>query len=685
MKKWNGKLNRLSTESSPYLLQHAGNPVDWYPWGSEAFARARNENKPVFLSVGYSSCHWCHVMAHECFEDTGIASIMNENFINIKVDREERPDVDHVYMQAVQALTGRGGWPMSIFLTPEGKPFFGGTYFPPQQRYGMPGFAYILQTVKRAFDETRGDIEQHALELQQALLSVNNQVSDGGIDASILDKACEKIASEFDVVNGGFGDAPKFFEPMVMEFLLRVFNRKTDRKALEMVELTLRNMAGGGVYDQVGGGFHRYSTDNTWTVPHFEKMLYDNALLAGLYLKVYQITGNTLYKDVVCGTLDYMLHEMRSNEGGFFSTQDADSDGEEGKYYTWEKQTFDKVVGEKAAAIAGKYWGITEKGNFEGRNILYIIDKENAIESDMLAAIRAALAAQRSKRVKPGTDEKIIASWNGMLLSSLAESAVVFGRSDYMHAAEQCAGFIAERMVLKGNLMHVYKNGKCGAKGFLEDYACVIQGLLDLYSTTFDGRWLVLAIELADSMIALFVNKADGLFYDTPAEDKELFINARNLVDGTTPSGSSQAVRVLLYLSRLTGNNGYRKVVESSMTGMQNQMAAYPRGFANWLCALDMLMAQPMEVSVICGESQKKVDEIKKAIYSFYLPNKIVAADCPGRNHGQFKPEILAGKRRAGDETAVYLCLNNTCGEPVSEASLLSEKLSLLSIKPAWL
>jgi uncharacterized protein YyaL (SSP411 family) len=679
MEKPQGKSNRLSGEASPYLLQHAGNPVDWYPWCDEAFARAKRENKPVFLSIGYSACHWCHVMAHETFENTEIAAAMNENFVNIKVDREERPDIDHVYMQAVQALTGRGGWPLSVFLTPEGKPFFGGTYFPPQPQYGMPGFGYVLETVRQAFTDTRADIEQHAAELQQALSTGQKEAETGGIDAAVLDKAFEKMAADFDGSHGGFGAAPKFPEPMALEFLLRTYSRNRDNKALKMAEITLRKMASGGIYDQIGGGFHRYSTDNMWLVPHFEKMLYDNALLAGLYLHLYQVKGDPVYKDILCGTIDYLLREMKSGEGGFFSTQDADSDGAEGKYYIWDKEEFDQAAGEKDAASIGAYYNITDKGNFENKNILYIKDNSKLPDEKSLSDARAALARQRAKRTRPGTDEKIIASWNGMLLSSLSEAGAALGRTDYIQAAEECAAFIVNRMMPDGCLVHTYKDGKQGGNGFLEDYACVIQGLLDLYSATFDGKWLDMAAQLADKMIAVYLDKADGLLYDTPVESEKLFMRSRNLVDGATPSGCSSAVRSLLYLVRLTGNEHYLKVVEPALKSMQLQMSSYPRGFANWLCALDLYASSSLEVSIVCGNDVKEADSVKQAIHSVYLPNKVLAASCPGNTPGKTVPAMLEGKKPGGSKTAVYICIDNTCSEPISGISLLSKQLKDIS------
>ena len=671
-----GKLNRLAAETSPYLLQHAANPVDWYPWGVEAFDKARRENKPVFLSIGYSACHWCHVMAHESFENEEIASALNEGFISIKVDREERPDIDHVYMQAVQTLTGTGGWPLNVFLTPEGRPFFGGTYFPVEAKYGMPGFGYVLETVSRAFAETRDDIEQHAGELQEAL-SANQSVMESGMSGTeVLDKAFEKMVADFDSSQGGFGSAPKFPEPMALEFLLRTWFRKKDKNALKMVEFTLTKMSAGGIYDQVGGGFHRYSTDNMWLVPHFEKMLYDNALLAKLYLYLYQATAKELYRDVLCQTLDYVLREMKSEEGGFSSTQDADSEGIEGKYYTWEKQDFDKTVGDREAGMMSDYYSVTDRGNFEGSNILYIKDANKAPEATVLSRARFALAVERSRRVKPDRDEKVIASWNGMMISSLSEAGAALERKDYIVAAEVCARFIRDKMVEDGMLVHTYKDGRRGEQGFLEDYACVVQGLIDLYSATFRGEWLDLAVRLADRVLDLFTGNSDGILYDTQTSGEKLFIGVRNLVDGAIPSGSSAAARSFLYLARLTGDDRYSKVVEPSILSIYSQMASYPRGFANWLCALDFYLSENLEIAVICGSDAGEAGLTKQAICRRYLPNKVIAASCPGIAPARLSPPMLQGKPSAGEKTSVYICSGNTCNEPVTGSNGLSVLLN---------
>jgi len=584
-------MNRLSAESSPYLLQHAGNPVDWYPWCGEAFQRAVKEDRPVFLSIGYSACHWCHVMAHESFEDSGTADYLNGNYISIKVDREERPDIDHVYMQAVQAMTGRGGWPLSVFLTPQGKPFFGGTYFPPQNSHGMPGLKHVLKTVKQAYSEHKLDITQQADELQALLSSQNVAGKDAPEGSDLLDHACSKLCEEFDRVNGGFGGAPKFPEPMALDFLLRMRTRKPSVSG--MLELTLDRMAGGGIYDQVGGGFHRYSTDNVWRIPHFEKMLYDNALLGSLYLHAYRATGKALYKRIAGQTLDYLLDEMRSPEGGFYSSQDADSDGVEGKFYTWTKGEFEKALGRVPAQQLGAYFGVTAEGNFEGSNVLTVAPDAAALSDSLLDEARVVLQQARRRRYSLTRDDKILASWNGLAISCLAGAAVAFDRADYLKAAENCASFISSSMCPSGVLRHTYRDGKAGSMGFLEDYACMIRGLLDLGALVPSGGYLDQARRLADSMLTQFSEGSDGLLYDSVAGDKNIFIRSRNLVDGAVPSGNSAAVDALLRLHAVTGNKSYKDVAEKALVQVRRQMAGFPRASANWLCALDYDMSGP--------------------------------------------------------------------------------------------
>ena len=670
----NEKLNHLAGESSPYLLQHVKNPVDWYPWGDSAFIKARKEDRPIFLSIGYSSCHWCHVMAHESFENEEIAKYLNDNFVSIKVDREERPEIDHIYMQAVQALTGRGGWPLSIFLTPAGIPFFGGTYFPPENRHGLPGFSYILKIMAQAYSQDKTEIEQHGVELQSALQREPGPITVEILTTELLDEAYEKLWLDFDHDNGGFGDAPKFPEAMVLEFLLSTAARKKDKQILDMVELTLRKMANGGIYDQLEGGFHRYSTDNQWRIPHFEKMLYDNAQLGSLYLHAYQATHNELYQKIACETLDYLIKELRSKGGGFYSSQDADSEGLEGKYYTWTRDEINKIVGNEDAENISRYYGVTEAGNFEGRNVLYVTG-QTAVDKDFLAGAKAEMSKVRQQRVRPNMDDKIIASWNGLAIRSLCEAAATLERKDYLEAAESCADFIASKMMHNGKLSHIYSGGKAGAQRYLEDYALVILGLLDLQAISFSTKYLNLAVSLSDAMIAEFTSSSDGLLYDTPDVSEKLFVRPRNLVDSPIPSGNSAAVRALLYVSALTGGSSYKKIAEHSLAGMQEQMRSLPRGFANWLCALDFYLSAGLEL-VIAGRSEAgDSDKFVHTIYNEYLPNKVICAYDPTGDAVDQRVELIRDRVMTGGKATVYICEYSTCQTPITDIQELSLRL----------
>jgi hypothetical protein len=674
----NEKLNHLAGQSSPYLLQHVKNPVDWYPWGDVAFNKARKEDRPIFLSIGYSSCHWCHVMAHESFENEEVAKFLNDNFVSIKVDREERPDIDHIYMQAVQALTGRGGWPLSVFLTPEGIPFFGGTYFPPENGHGLPGFSYILQVMAQAYSQDKMEIEQHAAELQSALGRAPSPGAGQILTPESLDKACEKLNKDFDSDNGGFGDAPKFPEATVMDLLLSTAARKKDRKILGMVELTLRKMAGGGIYDQLAGGFHRYSTDNQWRIPHFEKMLYDNAQLGSLYLHAYQATHNELYRRIASETLDYLIEELRSKDGGFYSSQDADSEGLEGKYYTWTMDELNQSMGVEDAEKVSRYYGVTEAGNFEGRNVLYVTGL-NTMNKDLLAGAKAEMRKVRQKRVRPNMDDKIIASGNGLAISSLSEAAAVLERKDYLEAAESCADFIISKMMPDGKLSHTYSGGKMGGHGFLEDYALVILGLLDLQAVSFSAKYLNLAVSLSDTMIAEFISSDDGLLYDTPNLSERLFIRPRNLVDSPVSSGNAAAIRALLYLSALTGDPSYKRIAERSLRIMQEQMESFPRGFANWLRALGFYLSAGLELVIAGKRGAKDSNKLLHLIYSVYLPDKVSCAYDPTGDAVDRRVELLKERGMTREKATVYICEQSTCLAPISDIRELSSRLRNLT------
>ena len=536
----------------------------------EALQRAREEDKPIFLSIGYSACHWCHVMERESFEDPKIGQLMNQSFINIKVDREERPDVDSIYMMAVQAMTDRGGWPLSVFLTPAGEPFYGGTYFPPEERHGMPGFPQVLGAVAETYRTRRGDIEQSVERITSAIKGVGQSgQSTEPLTADILSMAYGGLKGNFDPENGGFGTAPKFPQPMILEFLLRYYHRTRDPLALSMVETSLDHMARGGIYDHLGGGFHRYSTDPFWLVPHFEKMLYDNALLSRLFLHAYQATGNPFYSSIAQETLDYVLREMKDPQGGFYSTQDADSEGEEGKSFVWTPGEMEKVVGSQEAAALQRYFSVTHEGNFEGRSILSRPQDTPEVAQDLglepgelLAMVergKAALLEARGHRVLPATDTKVLTSWNGLMLYSLARGAAILHREDYLQAAIANASFILQNMRDGQRLLRTYKDGQAKLKGYLEDYACLADGLLALYEATFDFSWLKEAQALAQQMMELFWDEGDGVFYDTGLDHEVLLVRPRDIGDNAMPCGGSMAADVLLRLGVFTGDSVYAR------------------------------------------------------------------------------------------------------------------------------
>ncbi|UCG84295.1 MAG: thioredoxin domain-containing protein, partial [Dehalococcoidia bacterium] len=603
--------NRLIGETSPYLLQHAQNPVDWYPWGEEAFNRAIQEDRPVLLSIGYSACHWCHVMERESFENEYIANIMNEYFVNIKVDREERPDLDAVYMEAVQAMTGRGGWPLTVFLAPDKRPFFGGTYFPPEDRQGMPGLPKVLKMVVQAYRTRRGEVKAAADDVITHLnRSQEPQRSVEPLTTEIIHAAFTRLKSEFDKRNGGLGTAPKFPQPMVFEFLLQYHYRHGKDEALAMVEHTLNNMARGGIYDQIGGGFHRYSVDDHWLVPHFEKMLYDNALLARLYLHGYQATGKPLYRRIVKETLDYVLREMQDSEGGFYSAQDADSEGVEGKYYVWTPGEIIEALGEDDGQIAIKYFGVTDHGNFEGSNILNQVIETESLTTELglssdeiearIAGIKARLREKRVQRIAPHLDNKVLTDWNGLMLSILAEAALVLDREDYLQAAINNANFLLDTMLDRDVelLKHAYKDGHAKIPGYLLDHALICDGLLSLYEATFDPRWLNAARKLATAMISQFWDDVHGCFYDSGYRQEALVVRPRNIFDNALPSGSAMAASVLIHLARLTDSREHEKLAAAAIRSVHDFLTRYPSGFSQWLCALDLYLSQPKEIAI---------------------------------------------------------------------------------------
>jgi uncharacterized protein len=668
--------NHLAQETSQYLLQHANNPVDWYPWGEEALNRAHTEDKPILLSVGYSACHWCHVMAHESFENSEIAGLMNQNFINIKVDREERPDIDSIYMEAVLALTGNGGWPLTVFLTPQGKPFYGGTYFPPEDRHGIPGFPSVLMAAADTYRNRRSTIEQATKEITTAILGrTSRSAAIEPLTADILREAYQALEQNFDVQNGGFGAAPKFPQPLSLEFLLRYSRRVQNSGPLEMVELTLQKMARGGIYDQLGGGFHRYATDSCWLVPHFEKMLYDNALLSHVYLHAYLATGKQLYRRIAEETIDYVLREMTAPEGGFYSTQDADSEGVEGKYYLWTDREIVQTVAEKQGKTINDYFGVTSEGNFEGRNILHIAGDNMPETAGQIEEARSRLLKQREQRVRPVRDDKVLTSWNGLMLASLSEAAGVFERPDYMSAAVKNGTFLLNSMIHDGYLSRSYKDGVTKISGYLEDYSMVIQGLLGLHQITFSGNWLRQSIKLAETMIELFWDDAIGTFYDTGNTHERLFLRPRSTYDSPLPSGSSAAVSVLFKLSVLTGNDRFRQIASQSLRSMRDLLEHYPLGFANWLCALDFYLSTPKEIVIIGPRNSTATLDLLRALYSMWLPNKVVAAFDPEDPAPVSGLKLFENRQMINNQPTAYVCENYACKTPTTDPALLAAQL----------
>jgi uncharacterized protein YyaL (SSP411 family) len=668
--------NRLADETSPYLLQHKDNPVDWYPWGAEARERARTEDKPILLSIGYSACHWCHVMEHESFENPDIARRMNESFVNIKVDREERPDLDSIYMDAVQAMTGHGGWPMTVFLTPDGRPFYGGTYFPPQDRHGMPGFPKVLDALAYAYREQRDELEKGAGDLQQHLTRLSGlQMQASDLSDETLDRALAALAETYEPRHGGFGGAPKFPQPMALEFALRSWKRTGDLRALDMVSHTLDEMAAGGIYDHIGGGFHRYAVDDRWLVPHFEKMLYDNAQLARLYLHAWQATENAHYRQVAEETLDYVRREMTSPEGGFYSTQDADSEGEEGRFYVWTPAEIRAVLGDEDAAVVNQYYHVTERGNFEGSNVLSVPRSVDTIATvtglepgevmEIVARARRTLYEAREGRVRPSRDEKVLTGWNGLMLRAFAEAASALDRADYRETAVRNAEFVLSHLRQDGRLLRTYKDGQAKLNGYLEDYAFYADGLLSLYEATFDVRWLREARELADRILERFWDPQLPGYYETGTDHEQLFNRPRSLYDNAVPSGGAVACEALLRLAALLGEPRYEKTAATALSSMAPVMAEHPVSFGRWLCAGDFLVGTPLEVAVIGAPADAASRALLLEAWARYLPNRVMAAAAPDMEPAGIVA-ILKDRPQVDGEPTAYVCHHYVCQPPVT-------------------
>jgi uncharacterized protein YyaL (SSP411 family) len=660
--------NRLGNETSPYLLQHAHNPVDWYTWGDEAFAKAKAEDKPVFLSIGYSACHWCHVMERESFENHQTAAVLNEHFVSIKVDREERPDVDSIYMEAVQMMTGHGGWPMSMFLTPGGAPFYAGTYFPPDDRHGMPGFRRVLEHAAHAFHGRRTDIEAAAAEVLRGLSTVKFQ-GGGTLEHDALDRAAARIAQSYDPVYGGFGGAPKFPPSMSLDFLMQVAWRAQDRELREIVVNTLMKMARGGMYDQIGGGFHRYSVDARWLVPHFEKMLYDNALLARLYTRAWQWSKDPFFARVASEILGYVQREMTSPDGAFYSTQDADSEGEEGKFYVWSRAEVMATLGEEEGRIFCVLYDITDRGNWEDHNILNMPRGPEAVAGDLgitleqLADVAARgkckLYGVRAQRVWPARDEKILAGWNGWMLAAFSEAAVAFDRDAYRDIVRRNADFLLTRIDDAGRLMRTPK-----IHGLLEDYSGVAWGLALAYEATHERRYLDTSHQLVDQIIDRFVDKQNGGFFDTPTDHEVLITRPKDLFDNATPSGNSVAADVLLRLALLLGEERYAEAATKTLSAIAPLAERYPSGFGLLLGVAEWRAGQPKEIAITGSIDNAAFRALRKIVGEEFLPHRVIVA-------GSGSSDLPLMHNRPADRALAYICHAYMCAEPTADPERL--------------
>ncbi len=680
------KPNRLITQQSPYLRQHAYNPVDWYPWGREALERAQAENKPILLSIGYSACHWCHVMERESFDDEETAQLMNELFVPIKVDREERPDLDQIYMDAVQLLSGRGGWPLTMFLTPDAKPFFGGTYFPPEDRHGLPSFRRVLRAVAQTYHERRHEIAQNVEQLTRALDGLSGfRGTEMELSAATIERATATISRYYDPVNGGIGQAPKFPNPFILSLFLRAHRSTKESAYGDMVRHTLSKMAKGGIHDHLGGGFHRYSVDSAWLVPHFEKMLYDNALLASLYLDAARALNESSFAEVARGIFDYVLREMTNPEGGFFSTQDADSEGEEGVFFLWTPAQLQAVLGEDLARIAVRYFDVTEEGNFDGRNILHLtIDVADAaklfgLDERKMAAtideIKRKLFAARETRIKPARDEKSLAAWNGLMISALAEGYRALGEMRYLTAAERALNFVMTRLWDGSRLKRSFKDGVAQHNGYLEDYACVIHSLIDMYEATLSAEYLSQAQALTRVVLDHFADKENGGFFFTSDDHEALITRSKPLFDGSTPSGNSRMCLALLRLHAYLGEERLLKEAERILALAGSAMHEQPMALSHMLEAADLYVGGADEIVLIGEREDGELARWLGWIGKRYLPNRAIFLADPGSSAQRFMPEQAVGKAQVNGQLTAYLCRRRACSPPQTTIEGLAAEL----------
>ncbi len=680
--------NKLANETSPYLLQHKDNPVDWYPWGEEALARARDEEKPIFLSIGYSSCHWCHVMEHESFEDERIAKMMNERFVCVKVDREERPDLDQIYMNAVQLMTGHGGWPMSVFLTPDLKPFYGGTYWPPTASRGMPGFDQVIMAVDDAWKNRREQALKGADQLTVELKQLTRKGADGVAvppDEKLLHAAVHSLERIFDPIHGGFGEAPKFPHPFELQLVLRWWKRSGNDRWWDIARLSLDKMAAGGMYDHLGGGFARYSVDARWLVPHFEKMLYDNALLAEVYLEAYLATGDKKYRQVVTETLEYVLRDMTDPAGGFYSAEDADSEGEEGKFYVWTADEIRNVLGDERGETFCRVYDVSEAGNFEGNNILNLpktieqqaklMNREAGDLAAELLAGREKLLAERNKRVRPGRDDKVLVNWNALAIDTFARAGAALGEERYINAAQKAADFILREMRDDdGRLLHTWRGGTAKLRAYLDDYTLLADALVSLYEATFVERYIAVAKELMDTVMVHFAGGDEPGFYFTADDHEELLTRTKDFTDNATPGGNSTAAMALGRLGKLLGRREYLEAAEGILSSSGPLMQQIPMATGQMLLALDFWIGPTPELVFVGNDSH----ELSREVHWHFVPRRVMASRQEDTEGDDSLDALFAGRSAHSDKAMLYVCENHTCAEPLVGRDSISEFIGSL-------